>query len=509
MDPEAAAARGPITISIMLAAVMSSLDSTIATVAVPHMQASLSAGPDQISWVLTSYIVAMALTTPLVGVVAARIGRKNLLLMSVLGFTLASLACGIATSLPEMVFYRLLQGAAGASFMPLSQAILLDINPPEKHGSAMSIWSSGVVLGPILGPALGGFLTEELNWRWVFLINLPVGVLAFTGVWLSMPRHQAGEKRRFDIFGYAALALFIAALQMFLDRGSTQDWFNSKEIWFELALALIGLYLFALHSATTAHPFFDPAILRDGNFLAGCLLGAMMGVLLYSAMAMTPPLTQQLLGYPVVTSGLVVMPRGFGMLAANVLAGRLARIVDARVLVLTGLALNAYSSWQMSFFTLDMGAGPIIFTGIVQGLGVGLIFVPIATVTFAYIPGALRNEAASLFTLTRNMGASIGIATMQALFVRNSQAAHADLAPLTSADNPLLQGPQAGPYATSTLNGLAALDHELTRQATMISYIDVFHTAMILSLCSMPLVLFMRPMKFARAAAAPPAPAPD
>lgn len=307
-----------------------------------------------------------------------------------------------------------------------------------------------------------------------------------------MPRHTRAPTKPFDLFGYAALALFIASIQLFLDRGPTQDWFSAKEIWFELAFAGVGLYLFMLHTATTEHPFFDPSLLRDSNFVAGCAIAGFVGILVFSAMALLPPMMQQLLGYPVVTSGIVTMPRGIGMLIANIIVGRFLHRFSVRALVLTGLALNALAFWQMSQMSLEMDASLLVVSGFIQGVGISCVFVPLSIQTFAQVTGPLRNEASSIFTLVRNLGSSAGISIMQGLFVANVQAAHAGLAQDVSPDNPMLQTPQAEPFSLNANGGLIALNQELNRQAAMISYLDDFHLAMLLSICAMPLALLLR-----------------
>ncbi|THD58722.1 DHA2 family efflux MFS transporter permease subunit, partial [Phenylobacterium sp.] len=346
--------RWPITISIMLATVMNSLDTTIANVALPHMQGSVSASPEQITWVLTSYIVAAAIMTPLSGWLADRIGRKRMFLISIGGFTFASMLCGIATSLPEIVIFRLLQGVFGAALIPLSQAVLLDINPPEKHGQAMAIWGAGAILGPILGPALGGYFTEDFSWRWCFYINLPIGILAFLGVLFFISGDRLARAKKFDFLGFGMLTLFIGAFQLVLDRGPSQDWFHSQEIWTETILAGVGLWVFVIHTLTTSHPFFDKALMRDRNFVTASIFGFFIGILLFSTMALLPPMMQTLLGYPVLTSGLVSMPRGVGSFVAMFAVGRLIGKVDTRLILLTGLLISCVALWQMLNFDLSM-----------------------------------------------------------------------------------------------------------------------------------------------------------
>jgi DHA2 family multidrug resistance protein len=479
----------------MLCVSMYTLDGTIANVALPHMQGGLSAGVDQITWVLTSFIVAQALGTPLVGWFADRFGRKQVMLAAIVGFTVSSLACGAATNLEQMILYRVLQGLSGAAFVPLSQAILFDINPPEKHAEAMSVFGAGVILAPILGPVLGGWITETLNWRWVFLVNLPVGALAFIGIVAFLPERRLESRRSFDFTGFGALALFIVSLQMVFDRGPGQDWFASVEIRLYAALALAGLWVFVVHTLSARNPFFSRRLLGDGNFLIGCLVGFLTGVLMFSSLALLPPMMQNLMGYPIVTAGLVTMPRGVGMVISMILVGRLMGKVDARVLLAFGFILNALSLWQMSLFTLDMDSSLITLSGFIQGLGLGFVFVPSNTLAFGSVDPAMRTDASAVFTLVRSNGSAVGISVMQALFVHNMHASYAGLIENIRPDNPNIRmavpGGPAGPEA------LTAWVPETLRQASMISYVRDFQIAMALTLCLLPLVFLMRPPRTA------------
>ena len=484
--------RWPITISIMLATVMNSLDTTIANVALPHMQGSVSASPEQITWVLTSYIVSAAIMTPLSGWMADRIGRKRMFLISIGGFTAASMLCGIATSLPEIVLFRVLQGVFGAALIPLSQAVLLDINPPEKHGQAMAIWGAGAILGPILGPALGGYFTENFSWRWCFYINLPIGILAFLGVLFFISGDRLRAAKKFDFLGFGMLTLFIAAFQMVLDRGPSQDWFHSREIWTETILAVVGLWVFVVHTMTTDHPFFDKGLIRDRNFVTASVFGFFVGILLFSTMALLPPMMQVLLGYPVLTSGLVSMPRGVGSFAAMFLVGRLIGKVDTRLILFTGLLLSCAALWQMMNFDLSMTEMPFITSGIIQGLGIGLLFVPLSTLAFATIPPHLRPEGSSVYTLVRNLGSSVGISIMNALVVANTQTMHASLASKVVATDTVVRAALPKMLDPATTAGITSLNGEITRQASMVAYVDDFRLMFIITIACMPMLLLMR-----------------
>ncbi len=484
--------RWVITISIMLATIMNSLDTTIANVALPHIQGSVSAAQDQITWVLTSYIVAAAIMTPLTGWLAGRVGRKLVFLVSIGGFVAASMLCGIANSLTEIVVFRLLQGLFGAALIPLSQAVLLDINPPEKHGQAMSIWGMGAILGPIAGPALGGWLTDNLSWRWVFYINLPIGILAFAGVLLFIHEHRAPEKRPFDFFGYITLALAIGGAQLFLDRGASQDWLNSPEVVFEGVVAVLSFYLFMVQMLTAKRPFVDRALFKDGNFVTASVFGFFIGILLFSSLALLPPMMENLLGYPVVTTGVVSVPRGIGSFISMFLAGQLISRLDTRLILIAGLGISAVSFWQMSHFSLQMDSMPIIVTGFFQGLGTGLIFTPLSTLAFASLSPAFRTEAAGLYTLIRNIGSSVGISIMQVLLTNNIQKVHSQLVEHVRPDNPTFQHLKA-PFSLKSLPGLEALNGIITRQASMVAYIDDFKLMMWITLITVPLIALMRP----------------
>ncbi len=490
----AGAQRGFIVVSIMLATIMQALDTTIANVALPNMRGSLSATQDQITWVLTSYIVAAAIMTPPAGFLAARFGRKRLFAWSVAGFTVASMLCGIATSLPEMVAFRLVQGVFGAALVPLSQAVLLDSFPKEKHGSAMAMWGVGVMIGPILGPTLGGYLTDYYDWRWVFLINLPFGILALAGILAFVPETAKDRSRPFDAFGFAFLSLAIGSLQLMLDRGEGEGWFGSTEIIVEAALAGLGLYVFLVHMFTHRRPFLEPALFRDRNFTAGLTLMFMVGVILFATMTLLPPFLQNLKGYPVVDSGLLLAPRGIGVMVMMAIVGRLVGRIDPRLLVGGGFLLAAASLWEMSLFSLDVTPWLIVKTGVIQGFGLGLIFVPLSAITFATLAPQLRNEATALFSLVRNIGSSIGISIVIALLTRNTQVNHAVLAEQVSPYNPLMHAPWLpDAWSTATAAGLAALNAELTRQAAAIAYLDDFVLMMFVTLAAVPLVLLLRP----------------
>jgi DHA2 family multidrug resistance protein len=482
----------------MMAVLLQVLDTTIANVALPHMMASMSATQETINWVLTSYIVASAIAIPITGWLADRVGRRRLFIWSVIAFTAASVLCAMAQNLTEMVAFRAIQGVSGAFLVPIAQAVMFDINPPEKHARAMAMFGMGVMIGPILGPVLGGWLTENFSWRWVFLVNLPVGVLCAAMLIRYMPRSER-RVRRFDLFGFALLALALGSLQMMLDRGQQLDWFQSWEIMLEAGLAIGCFWMFVVHLATGREPLFDPKMFADRTFAFSLLFMAVTGVLLLAGLALLPPLLQHLLGYSVLDSGFLTAPRGVGTLISMMVAGRLTGKIDARLLIFAGIALMGLSLWQMSGFSLQMDKEPVIVSGIVQGLGLGLIFVPLQSLAFASLAAHYRTTAASLLNLSRNIGGSIGISIATALLARNLQVSHSDLAAqVTPYSLPLMD-----PAILDRLGGIgdaaaAMLDMEINRQALMIAYIDDFHAMMLVTLATLPLVwLLRRPPKAA------------
>ena len=501
--------RGLITLTVMLATIMQALDTTIANVALPHMQGSVGATQDQISWVLTSYIVASAIFMPLTGFLSGRFGRKRIFIASVVGFTLTSMLCGAAQSLGQIVAFRFLQGVFGASLVPLSQAVMLDSYPREKHGSAMALWGVGVMIGPILGPSLGGWLTEYYSWRWVFYINLPFGVLAWLGLSAFLQESPLDRQRRFDLPGFALLSLGIGALQMMLDRGESLDWFASAEVVTEAVLCVLALYLFTVHIFTHEHPFIEPGLLRDRNFALGLVFIFVVGIILLATMALLPPFLQGLMGYPIIDIGLLLAPRGLGTMAAMMVVGRLSGKVDPRALILLGLGLISLSLWRMSLFSLDTRGPDIVGTGIIQGMGLGLIFVPLSTLSFSTLTPRYRNEATSLYSLMRNIGSSIGISIVISYLAQRVQINHAAYADYIDPSRlPLQQAVESGAIDLASPQGLARVNQLLNQQATTLAYLQDFRLMMWITLAAIPLLLLLRqPAKSqpSRTTAPPPA----
>jgi DHA2 family multidrug resistance protein len=498
-----------VTVCAMSATIMQALDTTIANVALPYMQGSLSASLDQINWVLTSYIVASAIMTAPIGWVADRFGRKKLFILCVGGFTVASVLCGLAQNIGEMVVARLLQGAFGAALVPLSQSVMLDSYSAEDRGSAMAIWGIGVMLGPIMGPTLGAWLTDNYTWHWVFFINVPVGILTISGLLVFMDETRRQAERRFDWFGFLALAIGIGALQLMLDRGEQVGWFDSTEIVLEALIVCAGFYFFLAHSLTTPTPFVRFELLRDRNFAAGCLFMVVIGVVLFGTMALVTPFMQNVVGYPILTAGTLLASRGVGTLIAMIIVGRLLRTVEARYLVFTGLICASFTLHQMIDFTDQTSAHTIVTVSILQGFGIGLVFVPLSTVAFATLPGYLRTEGTAILTLVRNVGSSVGISMVISNLTATTTRMHAHLAEYVTPFNNALTMPDA----QSTLNmgtdtGRALMDQLLTQQASIIAYANDFKLLMYLTIATIPAVVFIGSSRIAPARIEP-APAPS
>jgi DHA2 family multidrug resistance protein len=487
--------RAALTVCVILATLMQALDTTIANVALPYMQGSVAASQDQIAWVLTSYIVAAAIMTPPTGFLAGRFGIKRLFIVSIAGFTVASMLCGMAQSLTQLVLFRILQGAFGASLVPLSQTVLLGSYPRERQGFAMALFGIGVMIGPVLGPVLGGWLTENYSWRYVFYINLPIGIIDLIGIMIFLPDTARNAGAKLDWFGFGTLSIAIGCLQIVLDRGELQDWFGSGEIIIEAIIAVSAFYLFLVHTFTAKNPFVRPAMFRDRNFAAGMMFIAIVGLTYYASMALQPPYLQELMDYPVVTAGLVMGPRGVGTMASMLIVGRLVGRTDTRILLAIGLTLTAWSFYQMTGWTPDVSQATIIGITMVQGAGLGFLFVPLSAATLSTLPQSERAEGAGLFSLSRNIGSSVGISVVNSLLVQNTQVNHADIAAHITAVNRAMENPLvAHAWDPLTAVGRAALDAMITRQAQIIAYIDDYKMLMIATLVVMPLlIVFRRP----------------
>jgi DHA2 family multidrug resistance protein len=483
------ARRALLTICTMTATIMQALDTTIANVALPYMQGSLSASLDQISWVLTSYIVAAAVMTAPVGWLSDRFGRKKLFLFCVGGFTAASLLCALAQNIEQIVAFRLMQGMCGAALVPLSQAVMLDAYPIEQRGQAMGIWGVGVMLGPIMGPTLGGWLTENYSWHWVFLVNLPVGIVTVLGLMVFMDETKRQAHLKFDWFGFIALAAGIGGMQLMLDRGEQLGWFGSPEIVAELILSIFGFYYFFAHSLTTPEPFVRFAIFKDRNFLIGCFFMVIMGLMLFSSMALSAPFIQNVLGYPIETTGWVLASRGLGTLFGMLVIGRLLRMIEARWLILIGLTLTAATMYQMTGFTADTSGRTIVIIGLVQGLGMGFVFIPLSTVAFLSLEPRYRTDGTSMLTLVRNVASSAGISVVIANLTNMTTTFHSQLAEHISPFNDALQHPDVSRWLDlATDQGRALADQMITLQAVIMAYANDFMLLTLICVLSIPFV---------------------
>ena len=475
-----------ITTILMIAIMMQSLDATIVNVALPHMQASLNATPDQIAWVITSFIVANGIAMAATGGVAAQVGRTRLFVIALAGFTFVSVLCGIAQTLPEMVIFRLLQGIFAAPLVPLAQAIILDIHEPHEVGRAMSLWSAGMIGGLVFGPTLGGYLTDEFSWRWCFYINLPVGIVAVLAAVALIPASQT-EARRFDWSGFAYLALALGCLQLGLDRGQQNGWLESTELKIEMTLALFGLYMFVVHSATTKNPFLDPSMFRDRNLMLSLPVHAVVGLLMMGASLLWPQMVQVELNYPVLTAGWVLAPRAFGMVAGMTLYGAISNRVDPRPIVVFGLLVFGGTMYTMSGWSLMVGDGPIIAMGILQGVGMGLAFSPMNVLTFATLSPQSRTEATVLTSVVRTIGGSAGVSILVSQLVRFTQTNHAHLGEYMTRFRHLQTL-----HLPSGVIGRIMLNANITHEAGMVAYINLFRELAILCILTVPLVFSMR-----------------
>ena len=484
--------RNMVTICAMTATIMQALDTTIANVALPYMQGSLSASQDQINWVLTSYIVAAAIMTAPVGWIANRFGRKRTFIICSAGFTFASVLCGLAQDINQMVLFRLLQGVFGAALVPLSQAVMLDMYTLQERAKAMSIWGMGVMMGPIMGPSLGAWLTETYSWHWVFFVNLPFGFITVLGLMVFMDETEKNLEMRFDWFGFAALAVGIGALQVALDRGEQLGWLESNEIIAEFVVAGAGFYYFFAHSFTTSRPFIQFALFRDRNFLTGCIFMAVMGLVLYSTMALASPYLQNVIGYPIITAGVLLASRGCGTFVAMMLVGRLMRYIEARTLIITGLGITALSLYYMTAWTDQTGVPEIVTISIIQGFGFGLVFVPLSTVSFMTLPNHLRTDGTSMLTLMRNVASSVGISVVIAQLTEGGRRVYAILSEHVNPFNQALQMPDvSGMINLGTDKGRAMADVMVQLQAQIIAFSQDYQLVMFFILGSIPLAIMI------------------
>jgi MFS transporter, DHA2 family, multidrug resistance protein len=462
------------------------------------MQGSLSASQDQINWVLTSYIVAAAIMTAPVGWIANRFGRKRIFIICSGGFTLASVLCGLAQDIDQMVLFRLLQGVFGAALVPLSQAVMLDSYALHERAKAMSIWGMGVMMGPIMGPSLGAWLTETYSWHWVFFVNLPFGLFTVLGLLIFMDESKKDLGLRFDWFGFAALAIGIGSLQIALDRGEQLGWLESNEIIAEFIVSAIGFYYFFAHSLTAARPFIQFALFKDKNFVGGCVFMAVMGLVLFSTMALASPFLQNVIGYPIITAGLLLASRGCGTFVAMMLVGRMMRFIEARTLIISGLAITCISLFYMTAWTDQTGVSEIVTISIIQGFGFGLVFVPLSTVAFLTLPNHLRTDGTSMLTLMRNVASSVGISIVIAQLTEGSRRVYAVLSQYVNPFNHAMQMPDVRSMIDmGTDKGRAMMDLMVTLQAQIIAFSQDYQMVMIFTLCAIPLAVMIGSTKAA------------
>ena len=489
--------RALILITVTLVTLLYAMTVTIANVALPQMQGALAATQDQIAWVVTFNIVATAVVTPLAGWLATRYGRRRLMLWSVLGSALSSLLCGLAGSLEALVLYRVMQGAFGAPLVPVSQAIVLDTYPKHQHGAATAVFGMGVIIGPILGPTLGGYLSEAFNWRWVFFMIVPVALLAWLGVLIFIrkrdPNAAGGQQQvRLDWTGFISLAIAVATFQLILDRGQRNDWLESNEIVLYAVVAGLAFYLFIAHSLTARAPFLNPALFKDRNFVLGLIIVLVFGMLNFTPMTLLPPLLQNLRGYPDSIIGFLLGMRGLGTLFGFTLLLFVNRL-DPRYLLALGFLLQAFAGWQMAQFDLNLTTFDVAWTSCLQGLGVGLVWVPVTLITFATLDPKLVGEGTAIFHLLRNIGSSIFISLSIALVLYTSSVSYSDMVQFISPFNDSFQLPSnAGGWSLDSLNGLSALSREASRQSAMLGYISAFYLFTLTSLLVLPLLLLVR-----------------
>jgi DHA2 family multidrug resistance protein len=488
-------ARAISMICSVTAVVMTALDSTIVNVALPHMQGSLSAPRDQITWVLTSYIVASAVMTAPVGWIANRFGLKTILIASLIGFTAASVLCGLAQNITQMVAFRALQGGIGAAMMPLSMAVLLVLYPPERRGQMMAIWGMGLMLGPILGPTLGGILTEYYDWRWCFYVNLPIGLATVAGLWFFFDHNPRDEALKFDWLGFAFAAVAIGAFQLMLDRGTSQDWFTSNEIVVETVLAGLGLYLFLVHMFTAKTPFIPRPLFVDRNFVLTCFLAYGANILLMGSIALMPPFLENLAGRPVLSAGLLMAPRGFGVMLAMFIGGKLANTVDPRHIMSAGIACLLWSGWQMTHWTPSISDGDFLFVTIVQGFGLGALWAPLMVIAFVTIGKNLQTDASSFFSLIRNIAAAAGVSAVTVVTSNSVQTIHEELTAFATPFNRALDTGAASLLLNPHLpSGAVRLDTLLQSRAAFLAYGNAYLFLFWVALAMLAVVwLFRRP----------------
>ena len=481
------------SIAVMSASVMQVLDTTIVNVALPQMQGQLGATPDQISWVLTSYLVSSGIFMLLTGFFSDRLGQRNYLMISIIGFTLASVLCGISDSLDEIIAFRLLQGIFGAALVPLAQSIMVQTFPPEERGKAMAIWGIGVMVGPILGPTLGGWLTEAINWRWTFFINIPVGIFSALLTWRVVADSEKRE-RKMDWWGLIYLVLFLGSLQFVLDRGGQEDWFDSTTIRIMTAISIMGLGFYIWHSLDKSiHPIFNPAIFRDRNFATASMILAVFGLGLFGALMLQPIMLGTLMGYPALTIGLLLAPRGIASMFSMMVMGKIINHTDPRILIALGVVIFTVGTHFTTQYSLTIDEYWIVFPLIIQGMGLGLVFVPLSTVAFSTLDPRYAAEAAGMFSVLRTVGSAIGISIVATVMTEHTQKAWNHLGGFINSDNPALADYLSQTHLSmSSAQAPFLLAKELGRQSMMIGILDGYFLVTWSFAAMLPLVLLLR-----------------
>jgi MFS transporter, DHA2 family, multidrug resistance protein len=481
--------------AVMGASVIQFLDSTIANVAIPHMQTSLGASLDTVTWVLTSYIVASVIAMPITGWLSDRVGSRRLFLFAVTGFILASMLCGVAANLTSMVLFRILQGICAAFMGPMSQSIMYDISKPSQQAKAMAIWGMTVMIGPISGPVIGGWLTDTLSWRWCFYVNLPIGIPTLIVLWWLLPSRDV-VKRRFDILGFSMLAIGLATAQLLLDRGQQNDWFESWEARIEAIIAISAFWIFAVQLYVAKHALFERTLLRNSNFVIGMGFQIFMGVMMIGISALMPPMMQNLFGYSVIDTGILLAPRGFGVFLSMAIATRLAGKIDVRMFVVLGFSIVSWTLWQMTGWSLEMEANTFAVIGFIQGLGMGMTFMPLNLMAFSTLKPHQRTDGASLLNLARSMGGSMGISVIITLLARSIQTSHSDLSSsVTSFNIPSVDLSSIDRFGRVGEAGMRMLDGEINRQSAMIAYLNDFQLLFFITVALIPMALFLKPPK--------------
>ena len=484
--------RSMILTSVVLATTLYGMTIMVVSVLLPQMQGSLSATQDQIAWVMTFNIVATAVVTPMTGWLAAKFGRRNVMLYGVLGFTLATIGCGVSGSLGAVVIYRVLQGAFGAPLVPMGQAIILDTFPKRLHGTATAIFGMGVVVGPAIGPTLGGYLSELYNWRWAFFMIVPFGMVALAGLWVFLTDRGRETDVRLDWTGFLALSAAVISLQLMLDRGQRLDWFDSTEIVLEAACAVVAFYIFVAHSLTTRRPFLRLGLLLDRNYSLGLVLVFAYGMLNFTPMVLLPPLLQAQMGFPDSIIGMLLAARGVGAVLGFFLAMFVSKL-DPRIGMTVGFALQAASGWFMIGFDLNVSTFDVGLASLAQGIAVGLIWVPLTVATFATMDSRFLAEASAVFHLLRNFGSSVFISVSVTMIIRTANISYAELTEFITPFNEVLAYPWAiGIWDPGNAAGLAALSGEIGRQAVMIGNLNAFYLYTAACVAVLPLILLVR-----------------